>query len=120
MQRIKNLSDIPAFRAADGTRLREVIHPANDSVSLPYSLAHASLNPGERSLPHILDNDEVYAFLSGEGYFNRGSESFRVQAGDHVLVPSGEVQAVQNTGDVPLVFYCIVAPPWSSGSDRLV
>jgi mannose-6-phosphate isomerase-like protein (cupin superfamily) len=73
MQRIKNLSDIPAFRAADGTRLREVIHPANDSVSLPYSLAHASLNPGERSLPHILDNDEVYAFRSGEGALRRSS-----------------------------------------------
>lgn len=120
MHRIKNLDGIPAFRASDGTWLREVYHPANDPVSLPYSLAHASLQEGEQSLPHVLDQDELYIIVAGEGEFRLDDEQFEVKAGDHLLVSGGVVQSLKNTGGVPLVFYCLVSPPWRAESDRLV
>ena len=119
MNRIKNLSGIQAFRANDGTWLREVFHPLNDGVDIPYSVAHASLEKGESSLPHILDHEEMYLILSGVGEMNLDGETVAVCSGDHLVVPGGVVQSLRNTGETPLVFYCLVSPPWSPESDRL-
>ncbi len=50
----KSLNEIPVFTAGDLTKLREVLHPNNDPVDLPYSLAWASIEPGQQSLSHVL------------------------------------------------------------------
>lgn len=115
----KSLNEIPVFIAGDLTKLREVLHPKNDAVDLPYSLAWASIEPGEQSLLHVLENDELYIFLKGKGIIIMGEESAEISAGDHVLVPKSRKQYVQNTGEELLTFYCIVSPPWSEEKETV-
>lgn len=116
---IKSLSAVEAFRAGDGTWLREIIHPRNDGVDLPYSLAWASLQSGEASLPHVLTNEELYLFLEGEGAFFLEAESRPVSKGDVLLVPAGARQYLKNTGPGPLEFFCLVSPPWSEEGEEV-
>jgi len=63
----KSTLDLSFFVAGDKTHLQEVIHPKNDNVNLPYSLAKAYLEVGAASLPHSLEQAELYYFLKGEG-----------------------------------------------------
>ncbi len=116
----KSIAEVPSFRASDDTILQEVVHPKNDPVVLPYSLAHASLEPGCRSLPHILrKSDELYIIVSGEGLAFLAGEEVKLKAGDVLLIPAGSEQYVVNTGAAPLRFLCIVSPPWSAGDEAV-
>ena len=110
---IKKLQDCPQFVAGDKTRLRELLHRRNDPAPTRYSLAHASLPPGESSLPHTLAQSEVYHILSGRGVMLLGDEQAEVGPGDTIYIPPRAVQSIRNTGDEPLVFLCIVDPAWS-------
>ncbi len=110
----KNIADVPSFVAGDDTVLKEVLHPRNEALDLPYSLAHAHLEPGKSSYPHVLTgSDELYVFLEGTGEALLDGEAKKVRSGDLILIPAGCEQYVRNTGKIPLVFYCIVSPPWS-------
>src|SRR5688572_8675620 len=94
---IKHLDDCPRFIAGDNTRLRELLHPRNDPAPVHYSIAHATLAPGESSLPHSLASSEVYHILSGQGIMHVGGEEADVNPGDTIYVPPHAIQYVQNT-----------------------
>lgn len=114
----KVLSQIPAFTASDDTLIREWLHPKNDGVDLPYSLALAELEPGAASLPHILQRSaEIYILLEGEGTAHVSGQAQRLQAGELLLIPVGAEQWIENTGTTILKFLCIVSPPWSEEDD---
>ena len=106
-----------AFIAGDNTILREILHPNNDKIDLPYSLAHAAIPVGKASLPHALKSTEVYYFLRGNGIIHIGETVKAVEAGDLVVVPPSENQHVRNTGTVELVFLCIVSPFWKAADE---
>ena len=85
---VKNIKDVESFIAGDGTKLQEVLHPKNDKVALSYSLAKASLGPGEASDPHILKtSSELYVIEKGRGRAFVGKEVIEIAPGDIVLVP---------------------------------
>ena len=108
------IDQVTAFAAGDETLLKEVLHPKNERLDLPYSLAHASLEPGERSLSHRLQSStEVYVVLEGRGRVTCDGERQEVTPGAVVLIPPGAEQHVLNTGKTTLRFLCIVSPPWS-------
>ncbi len=109
---IRSLRDIPGFRAGDGSFLRELLHPAKERLGIGYSLAHASVRPGDRTLPHRLKSAEVYVILEGTGLIRVGDERAEVGPGHTVYIPPGEVQSIENTGPSDLAFLCIVDPPW--------
>ena len=109
----------PQFVAGDETLLREVLHPDHDPVPLPYSLAHASLGVGKRSIPHRLRGSEVYYFLQGQGEVHIDAGSEGVRAGQIVYVPPGATQFVVNTGDEELAFLCIVHPAWREDDEEV-
>lgn len=117
----KSIKDTPAFTAGDLTCIREVLHPKNEKgLTLPYSLAFATLEPGEASEPHILqERSEVYVFVGGSGRVFVDEEQSEVQSGDVIYIPAGAQQYVLNEGTARLGFWCIVAPPWSA-DDELV
>lgn len=116
----KSVQATPAFLAGDKTQIREVLHPKNEAINLPYSLAYATLDPGQASTPHILKtSSEVYVFVRGSGQVFINEESGRVQAGDVIHIPAGAHQHVKNDRQETLEFWCIVAPAWSA-SDELV
>ena len=51
--------------------------------------------------------EEVYYFVSGEGYMVVGDEEIDVAAGSIVLIPDGHFHKVWNTGLEDLVFVCV-------------
>ena len=116
----KDIANIEAFEAGDKTILREVIHPKNDAIELPYSLAHAYLELGEASLPHVLSkSEETYYFLEGEGRLFIEEEEVMVKKGSVVMVPKGARQYLKNTGKKRLIFICIVSPPWTASEEEV-
>lgn len=109
---IRTLNDCFAFVAGDGTKLRELLHPAKENLAIRYSLAHAVVAPGASSLPHRLKYSEVYYILSGCGTMFIDEEAADVREGSSVYIPPKATQWIKNTGASPLAFLCIVDPAW--------
>ena len=111
---VKATHDTPAFKAGDATLIREILHPKHEGFPLPYSIAHASLEPGQSSLPHALQtSSEVYYILSGNGVVLIDGKPAPVTTGDLVFIPPGVRQELRNEGMEPITFLCVVAPPWN-------
>jgi mannose-6-phosphate isomerase-like protein (cupin superfamily) len=52
--------------------------------------------------------EEVYHFISGEGYMKLGDETIMVREGSIVLIPDGVFHKVWNTSTIEdLVFVCV-------------
>ncbi len=118
---IKQLADIRSFIAGDATQIREVLHPKNGDPSEPYSLAHASLEPGQASLPHILEgSSEVYVIQAGTGSAYVNQVKCELRPGTVVHIPAGVEQYVVNEGEDLLQFWCIVSPPWHQSQELVV
>ncbi len=116
----KKLEAIEAFRAGDRTLLREVLHPQREGIDLPFSVAHARLLPGERSLPHVLHTrDEVYLVIRGRGLMHVGECQTEIGPGDLVWIPRGQRQWVVQQGEEPLEFWAIVGPPWRADDEEI-
>ncbi len=110
---LKSIAQVQSFVAGDKTIIQEWLHPKNDQVNVPYSIAFASIEPGMASLPHVLRHSiEVYIIQEGSGIAYIDGAQHVVQAGDLVLIPAGAVQHIENTGTETLRFLCLVSPPW--------
>jgi mannose-6-phosphate isomerase-like protein (cupin superfamily) len=117
---VKDKKEITSFLAGDHTQIQEILHPKNDPVDLNYSLALATLEPGKRSLPHILHkSSELYLITKGKGRVFVGGQQQEVGEGQVVLIPQGVEQWIENIGDTPLEFYCVVSPPWSEEQEEI-
>ena len=114
---IKNLNDCEEFTANDGCRLRELLHPKNDPVTLPYSIAVARVEPGKQTYNHKLAQAEVYYILAGTGRIHVDEETKNVKQGDMILIPPGAIQWLENSGTTELNFMAIVNPPWTEQDD---
>ncbi len=115
---VKSTHACAPFTANDGCQIREVLHAKRDSLSLPYSLAHAEVAVGERTYRHRLHAQEVYYLLAGQGRVHIDDESREVTAGDAVFIPAGSVQWIENTGSSALKFLALVDPPWQAEADE--
>ena len=111
---IKDIATVASFIAGDKTIIKEVLHPSNDAVDIPYSIAHATVEVGEQSLPHQLKSSEVYYILDGTGEVNIDNEKSIISKGQLVLIPSMATQWIKNIGYKPLKFLCIVHPFWKA------
>jgi mannose-6-phosphate isomerase-like protein (cupin superfamily) len=109
---VRKLLSCEVFVAVDRTLLRELLHPDKQPIDLRYSLAHATVAPGDISTPHALRTSEVYYILSGAGEMHINDEVQRVEPGDAVYIPPNARQFIHNIGSEPLVFLCIVDPAW--------
>ena len=114
---VKHSNACAQVLANDGSKLRELLHPNNDNVDLPYSIALATVAPGERSYRHRLSQTEVYYLLEGGGRMYIGDETQVVVPGDVILVPADAEQWIENPGVNPLVFLVVVSPPWCAEDD---
>ena len=117
----KSTDRIPTFLAGDKTQIKEILHPKNDGLNIAYSLAEASLDAGQASLPHILSGQsELYYVLEGVGTVFVNDESCAVKKGDILLIPAGARQHVENQGTKKLRFLCIVSPPWKAADEIIL
>ncbi|MHB9132747.1 MAG: cupin domain-containing protein [Armatimonadota bacterium] len=119
---IRDIRQAHYFTAGDQTTLCELLHPAREEASLTmyYSLAHATLAPGKRSLPHRLKtSSEVYFILSGQGRMHIDDECAEVGAGQAIYTPPGSDQWIENTGTEELSFLAIVSPMWRADDEEI-
>jgi mannose-6-phosphate isomerase-like protein (cupin superfamily) len=117
---VRSLEECVEFVAGDLTRLREIVHPHKADLELRYSLAHAVVTPGEKSLPHRLRTSEVYYILSGKGIMHVDDEEAAVRTGDTVYIPPHSTQWIENSDGEPLAFLCIVDPAWRAEDEEVV
>lgn len=117
---IKRFNQLKEFTAGDNTKLREYLNPLKEKLRLRYSLAHASVEPGETTYKHLLENSEVYYIISGEGRMNINDETETVFPGDVIYIPPGSIQSITNSGSGPLKFLCIVDPAWEPEIERVL
>ena len=116
---LKNLEDCEEFIAGDGSVLRELLHPDKADVPIRYSLAHAKVAVGQRTMPHRLKSSEVYYIMAGRGLMHIDAESFEVRPDCAVCIPPNSMQYIENTGDCELVFLCIVDPAWRQEDEQV-
>jgi mannose-6-phosphate isomerase-like protein (cupin superfamily) len=119
---IRDIAQSVYFKALDDTLLCELLHPFREAgdIKIGYSIAHAVLKPGQRSLPHQLKiSSEVYYILEGEGRLTVEQESAAVTAGQAIYIPPGSRQSLENTGRFDLKFLCLVYPPWQATDEEI-
>jgi mannose-6-phosphate isomerase-like protein (cupin superfamily) len=109
---IIKLNDCKEFIAGDKTILREMLHASKGNYSIGYSLAHASLKPGNSSTTHALKTSEVYFIIEGKGEMHIDNEVKVVEVNDTVYIPPNAKQFIKNIGETDLKFICIVDPAW--------
>ncbi|MGY5859628.1 MAG: cupin domain-containing protein [Candidatus Thorarchaeota archaeon] len=120
---IRRLKDREPINALDNTTIREIFNPKHESqpMVLNYSLAHATVKPGEKSLPHkFFEASEVYYILKGTGLMHISEETAEVVAGDTIYISPQAIQWIENTGSDNLEFLCIVDPAWQPNAEELV
>ncbi len=114
---VKNIDDCVEFTANDGCQIREWLHPKNDAIDLPYSVAIATVDVGQQSYKHKLEQGEVYLITSGRGLMHIDDEEREVTAGDAIYIEPLRTQWIENITDEVLNFTAIVNPPWSEQGD---
>jgi mannose-6-phosphate isomerase-like protein (cupin superfamily)/2'-5' RNA ligase len=117
---IRHLKDCDEFTAGDDSILRELLHPDRADLKIRYSLAHATVKPGERTKPHRLRTTEVYYILEGRGRMHIDDAAAEIGIQSAIYIPPHSVQYIENTGDNDLVFLCIVDPAWRREDEEIV
>ncbi len=113
----KHLKDCEEIIANDGCQLKELLHPKNDPIDLPYSFSVATVEIGKSTYRHYLKQSEVYFILEGQGRLHIGDKTTELIKGGTALVPPGQEQWLVNTGESELEFIAIVSPPWREEDD---
>ena len=71
-----------------------------------------TLQPGEEIGAEVHeDRDQFFRFEAGRGQVDIDDNSYDVEDGSGVIVPSGARHNVRNTGDAPLKLYTLYGPP---------
>ena len=116
---VVDLNKCKEFIAGDSTILCELLNPDKQSIKARYSLAHATIKVGGKSVPHKLKTSEVYYILEGEGIMHINEELEKVKSSQTIYIPPNSIQYIENTGKSDLKFLCIVDPAWKK-EDEIV
>ena len=101
------------FTTADGSQIRELVHP-NFSSAQNQSLAEATLAPGGATTEHYHPRaEEIYYILRGSARLQLDGQVRELKAGDAVLIAIGLRHKICNTGSEDLIFLCCCAPAYS-------
>ena len=117
---IVSLEECEEFISGDNARLRELLHPDKASLEIRYSLAHAIIEPGGGTTPHILATSEVYYIIAGEGLMHIDDKASPAREGHAVYIPPNATQWITNTGRENLEFICIVDPAWRVEDEKIL
>lgn len=113
---------VAAINSAAGVTLRELsgrtapVGARSDKVSV----ALFRLEPGKASAwSHNKVGEESFFVLSGEGEVWTDGKVQPVQPGSYIVIQPSTVRSIRATKGVPLEFYAITSPAWSSDDDVL-
>lgn len=117
---ITKRDQITPYITLDGSKIRELIHPALHG-NQAQSLAEASLPPGGRTQLHRHHrSEEIYHVLVGEGMMQWGEAHFPIGPGDSICIPPGTAHALENTGNTPLRLLCCCSPAYAHDDTELL
>ena len=112
--------DSVAFATKDGSRVRELMHPARHACRAQ-SLAEAVVDPGRVTALHRHHtSEELYHILEGSGQMMLGAHEFIVSAGDTICIPPATAHRIRNTGSGPLRILCSCAPAYRDDDTELL
>jgi len=117
---VRDLKDCEEFTAGDNCILRELFNPLKEELTFRYSLAHATVKPGNTTYHHRLKSSEVYFILQGKGLMHIDGEECEVGIGQAIYIPPNAVQYISNTGQDNLVFVCMVDPAWRKEDEEVM
>jgi len=117
---IRDLKNCEEIIGNDKTIIHEIMHPPHTGNTIRYSLTHAELTIGKKSLPHKLTTSEVYYILEGEGKMHIDENESLVVKNQAVFIPPNAIQWIENLGNSSLKFLCLVDPSWKPENDILV
>lgn len=87
-------ADIAAYLTKDGSRIRELVHPAVHG-NRHQSLAEATVPVGARTRLHKHErSEEIYYIVAGDGEMTLDGASFRVTAGDSICIAPGSAHRI--------------------------
>lgn len=93
----KIVKDNKTYTLVDNTQLNNLV------------VSKTILHPNQKTTGHNHEGqEEVYQFVSGQGYMDVGEKTFLVNPGDVVLIPDGDFHRVYNTSKYEdLIFICV-------------
>ena len=108
----KKIEEIESFSAQEGTEIKQIFSPTDTDNTIRYSLAHCTINPGNRSKPHAMKTSEIFYILQGNGIIHVGKEQKVITKNETIFVPPMSKQFIENNGEIDLIALCIVDPAW--------
>ena len=117
---IKHFKNTTEITSGDQAILRELLNPRKEHIQIEYSLAWAQILPGMNTVPHTLSYSEVYYILEGNGMMHIDDEADSIEVRDVIYIPPHAIQWVENTGEAPLIFLCIVNPAWHLEAEQIL
>ncbi len=117
---LNHRSETPAISAPDGSRVRELMHPARHGIER-LSIAEAEVEPGRPTRLHRhAKAEEVYHILDGAGVMQLGEDRFVVVPGDIIRIAPGLSHCIEARSEGPLRFLCICQPAYCDEDTELV
>lgn len=115
-----SISDIESFITADGSTIRELMHPETHG-NQNQSLAEATISIGHTTRLHKHhSSEELYFITQGKGQMTLGNRKFLVNSGDTVLISPGTAHQIENSGDCDLKILCCCSPCYSHADTELL
>lgn len=116
-----SIKDTTPYKTKDLSEIRELIHPANNPGAVNQSLAEATISANQKTAEHFhKKTEEIYFILSGNGEMFLDGESFKVTAGDTILIKPGKRHCIKNTGNSDLKILCSCSPAYQHEDTYLV
>jgi len=92
----KIVKDNKTYTLVDNTQLNNLV------------VSKTILHPNQKTTHNHEGQEEVYQFVSGQGYMDVGEKTFLVNPGDIILIPDGDFHRVYNTSKYEdLIFICV-------------
>lgn len=114
-----DVNSISPVEGGEGTQIKQIFHPHNTMLGIRFSMARCTIRKNAKSKKHILKSAEVYYVTNGIGILHVDDQICELKAGQAVYVPPHSEQFVENTGDAPLEFLCIVDPAWRQDDETI-
>ena len=76
-----------------------------------FSLLVNEIIPGSKSREHAHEVEQCWYILNGEGIVHIGDSEYLIKPGNAVFAPIGMRHSVECTGDKPLRYVVVYAPP---------
>ena len=109
---ITSLGEIESFITADGSVIRELIHPRTHG-NANQSLAEATIAVNRITRLHKHHKtEELYHVIQGTGEMTLGEKRFPVEVGDTICIMPGTPHQIRNTGEIDLKVLCCCSPQY--------